>query len=79
MSFETHTDQHACGTLPVRTYSVLVTYCEHHQAWSVTWSAIQQEGEDVDLVECGYTNLGPFDTKADALAFATDHLTAMLS
>lgn len=78
MSFDEHSDPHTCGTLPVTTFSVLITQCAHHQAWSVTWSAVEQQGEEPELLQHGHQNLGPFDTKDDALVVAKRHLTAML-
>jgi hypothetical protein len=64
-----HGQPHVCGSLPQTHVSVHLTFCQAHQAWTVTHHVYEEDGDQFnDVVAFTQTELGPFDGPADVLA-----------
>lgn len=64
-----------CGSLPVTTWDVSVSYCEVHMAWfarTATW--LQTSEEDIELLHRQAVTFGPFDSWADVSAWVREHI-----
>lgn len=66
--------RHPCGNTPVHTLSACLWFCEYHQAWFGSVQRLSQDGDDVVQHSYHDVELGPFDTREDALQWATGAL-----
>lgn len=66
--------EHPCAALPVSVWSVSVTYCHYHQAYSAHYMVTTQTSDGaVDLNESASIAFGPFDSSTDAQNWALSH------
>jgi len=66
---------HPCGSLPIRSISTTVWYCEHHQAWFWSSLALREDGADEPTtLHSRSGEFGPFDAAADVIA----HMQSLL-
>ncbi len=64
-----------CGSLPVTTWSAMVSYCHHHLAWHGTVSTAHQTSEsEIALVHTGQITFGPFDSWEDVAAWIQEQV-----
>lgn len=62
---------HPCGNLPITTFSATLWYCHHHQAWFWSSYVLREDGADEPTtLDSRSGELGPFDSREDALACA---------
>lgn len=72
-------DQHLCASLPKRHVTVHLTFCEHHQAWTISHHSYVEDGESItDVDPYIAVDLGPFDRADDAAAIAAAWLAESL-
>lgn len=73
-----HDRNHA--SVPVGITNVTIIWCNHCQAWRVTWQKFTQSGdESMSGVESGEQEFGPFDTMSTVREFAMVRLFELFS
>lgn len=64
-----------CGSLPVTSLHLMVTYCHHHMAWHATCSTAHQTSEDsIKLTHLRSCTFGPFDAWGDVTRWVEENL-----